>query len=47
MQDYLREKDVDLMPSHRIDNLAAGLSLAASVRGVTLLPAYVEPLLPW
>jgi LysR family transcriptional regulator, hca operon transcriptional activator len=24
-----------------------GISLVASTRGVTLLPAYVEPLLPW
>jgi LysR family hca operon transcriptional activator len=44
---YLVEKGVDLTPSHRIDNFAMGLSLVASTRGVALLPAYVEPLLPW
>ncbi len=44
---YLRENGVDLTPSHRIDNFAMGLSLVASTRGVALLPAYVEPLLPW
>ena len=24
-----------------------GISLVASTRGIALLPAYVEPLLPW
>ena len=47
MEEYLREKGVNLTPSHRIDNFAMGLSLVASTRGVALLPAYVEPLLPW
>ncbi len=44
---YLREKGVDLTPSHRIENFATGLSLVPSIRGVALLPAYVEALLPW
>ena len=47
VEGYLREKDVDLTPSHRIENFATGLSLVASIRGVALLPAYVEALLPW
>jgi LysR family hca operon transcriptional activator len=47
VEGYLREKGVDLTPSHRIENFATGLSLVASLRGVALLPAYVEPLLPW
>ena len=34
-------------PSYHIDNVAAAISLVASVRGVALLPAYVEKLLPW
>jgi LysR family hca operon transcriptional activator len=42
---YLRGNGVDLTPSHRIENFAAGLSLVASIRGVALLPAYIEPLL--
>ena len=42
-----KEQGVDLTPSHRIENFATGLSLVASIRGVALLPAYVEPLLPW
>jgi LysR family hca operon transcriptional activator len=47
VEGYLREKGVDLTPSHRIENFATGLSLVASIRGVALLPAYVEALLPW
>ena len=47
VESYLRQKRVDLAPSHRIENFATGLSLVASIRGVALLPAYVEPLLPW
>ncbi len=44
---YLRLNGVSLTPSHHIDNFAMGISLVASTRGVALLPAYVEPLLPW
>jgi LysR family hca operon transcriptional activator len=44
---YLRRNGVELTPSHHIDNFAMGMSLVASTRGVALLPAYVEPLLPW
>lgn len=47
VDDYLRSSGVDLTPSHHIDNFAMGISLVASTRGVALLPAYVEPLLPW
>ncbi len=47
VESYLRDSGVDLTPSHRIGNFATALSLVASIRGVALLPAYVEPLLPW
>ncbi|WP_259673837.1 LysR substrate-binding domain-containing protein [Rhizobium sp. NZLR1] len=47
VDDYLRDKGIDITPSHRIDNFAMGISLVASTRGIALLPAYVEPLLPW
>ncbi len=47
VDDYLRRNGVDIVPSHRIDNFAMGISLVASTRGVALLPTYVEPLLPW
>ena len=44
---YFRTRDIEIRPSHHIDNFAAGVALVASTRGVALLPAYVEPLLPW
>lgn len=44
---YLRRSGVDIVPAHYIDNFAMGMSLVASTRGVALLPAYVEPLMPW
>jgi LysR family hca operon transcriptional activator len=44
---YLAANGVDVTPSHLIDNFAMGISLVASMRGVALLPAYVQPLLPW
>jgi LysR family hca operon transcriptional activator len=44
---YLRLSGVSLTANHHIDNFAMGISLVASTRGVALLPAYVEPLLPW
>ncbi|WP_197022916.1 LysR substrate-binding domain-containing protein [Xanthobacter sp. 91] len=47
VEDYLRRNKVHITPSHHIDNFAMGISLVASTRGVALLPAYVEPLLPW
>ncbi len=47
VDDYLERSGVHLTPSHRIDNFAMGISLVASTRGIALLPAYVEPLLPW
>jgi LysR family hca operon transcriptional activator len=47
VDEYLLAKGVDLAPSHRIDNFAMGMSLVASTRGIALMPAYVEPLMPW
>lgn len=43
---YLREHEVSVSPSHFLDGFATGISLVASTGGLTLLPAYVEPLLP-
>ena len=43
---YLREHEVTVSPSHFLDGFATGISLVASTGGLTLLPAYVEPLLP-
>jgi LysR family hca operon transcriptional activator len=38
---------VPLKPTHRVDNLAMGLSMVASTRGVALIPSYVNNFLPW
>lgn len=35
-----------MMPTHFLDGYATGISLVASTKGVTLLPAYVKALLP-
>jgi LysR family hca operon transcriptional activator len=47
IDDYLRRCGSDLRPAHRIDNLGMAMSLVASTRGVTLLPAYAKNFLPW
>jgi LysR family hca operon transcriptional activator len=39
--------DIPLPEVHAVDNLAMGISLVASTRGVALLPRYVENFLPW
>ena len=44
---YLRKQGVKLEPAHEIDNFAMGISLVASTRGVTILPAYAANYLPW
>jgi LysR family hca operon transcriptional activator len=43
---YLHDRGVSVSPTHFLDGFATGISLVASTGGVTLLPAYVEPLLP-
>jgi LysR family transcriptional regulator, hca operon transcriptional activator len=47
VEGYLLAKGVDLTPSHRVETFSTVLSLVASLRGVALMPAYVEALLPW
>jgi LysR family transcriptional regulator, hca operon transcriptional activator len=47
VEGYLLAKGVDLTPSHRVETFSTVLSLVASFRGVALMPAYVEALLPW
>jgi LysR family hca operon transcriptional activator len=43
---YLQERGVSVSSSHFLDSFATGISLVASTGGLTLLPAYVEKLLP-
>jgi LysR family hca operon transcriptional activator len=47
VEGYLRERGVALTPTHRVENFSMVLSLVSSIRGVALMPAYVEALLPW
>jgi LysR family hca operon transcriptional activator len=44
---YLKRAELDIAPSHEVDNLAMAMSLVASTRGVALLPAYAQNFLPW
>lgn len=43
---YFRDRGVAMSPAQFLDGIATGISLVASTGGVTLLPAYVETLLP-
>ncbi|MEB4632603.1 LysR substrate-binding domain-containing protein [Burkholderia contaminans] len=44
---YLQREGVTLTPTQGVDNPAMVMSLVASRRGLTLIPDYVENLLPW
>src|SRR5438128_2322592 len=46
IDDYLRRSGIDIKPDHEADHLAMAVSLVASTRGVALLPAYAQNLLP-
>jgi LysR family hca operon transcriptional activator len=46
IDDYLRRSGVDIRPSHEADHMAMAMSFVASTRGVALLPAYAQNLLP-
>src|SRR5258708_2433491 len=46
IDDYLKRSGVDIRAEHAIDNLGMAMSLVASTRGVTLLPAYAQNFLP-
>ena len=47
IDDYLLREGVEIIPTQGVDNPAMVMSLVASTRGVTLIPAYVENLMPW
>jgi len=42
IDDYLKRSGVDIRAEHEIDNLGMAMSLVASTRSVTLLPAYAQ-----
>jgi LysR family hca operon transcriptional activator len=45
-EDYVRRSGVDIKLDHGVDNMAMAVSLVASTRGLALMPAYAESLLP-
>ena len=47
IEDYLERKAVAFRREHTIDNLGMAMSLVASTRGLTLLPAYAKNFLTW
>jgi LysR family hca operon transcriptional activator len=47
IDDYLKRSGIEIHATHEVDNLAMAISLIASTRGVTLLPAYARNFLPW
>jgi LysR family hca operon transcriptional activator len=44
---YLERAGVHIEPTQGVDNPAMVMSLVASTRGLTLIPSYVENLMPW
>lgn len=47
IEEYLGKAGLNLRPAHLVDNLAMAMSLIASTRSVTLLPAYAKNFMPW
>src|ERR1700751_5095625 len=43
---YLRRSGRDITLDHGVDNMAMAMSLVASTRGLALMPAYANNLLP-
>jgi LysR family transcriptional regulator, hca operon transcriptional activator len=46
IDNYLKRSGINITPAHEADHISMGMSLIASVRGVGLLPAYVQNFLP-
>ncbi len=44
---YLERHKIEVVEEHGVDNLAMAMSLVASTRGLSLMPAYANNLLPW
>jgi LysR family hca operon transcriptional activator len=45
-EDYLRRCELEIKLDHGVDNMAMAMSLVASTRGLALMPAYANNLLP-
>ena len=46
-EDFLKRSGVDIAPTHGVDNIAVAITLVASTRGLSLMPAYAKNMLPW
>ena len=46
IDDYLKRSRINIKPAHQADHVTMGISLIISTRGVGLLPAYAQNLLP-
>jgi LysR family hca operon transcriptional activator len=46
IDEFMSRSGLEIRPTHQIDNLAMAVSMIASTRGVTLLPACAENFLP-
>ena len=46
-ENFLRRAGLDIKLDHGVDNISMAVSLVASTRGLALMPAYAENLLPW
>ena len=46
-EEFLKRSGVDITPAHGVDNIAAAITLVASTRGLSLMPAYAKNMLPW
>ena len=46
-EEFLKRAGVDMTPTHGVDNIAVAISLVASTRGLSLMPAYAKNMLPW
>jgi LysR family hca operon transcriptional activator len=47
IDEYLQRSGVEITPTQGADNPAMVISLVASMRGMSLVPAYIESLMPW
>ena len=46
IDDYARRHGIDLKPDHQAENISMAISMVASTRGLSLLPLYIQNLLP-
>lgn len=44
---YLERSGITIEPTQGVDNPAMVMSLVASTRGLALIPAYIQDLMPW